>query len=496
MADPERVRELSEQLLAARRLIVASNRGPYEYARDEQGERTTKRGSGGLVTALAPVGQVAQLTWIAAAMTAEDRAIAAEGQAVPTGDAGLSVRFVAVPAKRFQQHYNIICNQHLWFLQHYMWNTPRSPNISRSVYDAWENGYVRVNEAFADAIAAEAAADPTPPYVMTQDYHLYLAPKLVRQRLPGAIIQHFIHIPWPDPRYWALLPRGMGATVFDHLAAADVIGLQTERDARNLLLGMETFLPRDADIDYRRSTVWFDGHLTLVRAYPISVDAPGLQAFAAGEEVRRYEDTLAPLFAEQTVVRVDRMEPSKNLLRGFRAFELLIQRYPDLRGRVGLLAFMVPSRTDVGTYQTYTDEAFELIDAINDEYGSETWQPITSFYENNYAQAVAAMRRYDVLLVNPVIDGMNLVAKEGPLVNCRDGVLVLSETAGAFEQLGEHALAVAPADIEGTVRALYQALTMPAEERAARATALRTEIEANDLHAWLARQFEDLLSLS
>lgn len=496
MAVDDRIRELSEQLLATRRLIVASNRGPYEYTRDEGGERTAKRGSGGLVTALAPVGQVAQLTWIAHAMTAEDRAIAAEGATVATGDAGLSVRFVAVPPKTFQQHYNLICNQHLWFLQHYMWNTPRSPNISRSVYDAWENGYVRVNTAFADAIAAEAANDATPPYVMTQDYHLYLAPKLVRERLPGAIIQHFVHIPWPDPRYWALLPRGMGAAVFDHLAAADVIGLQTARDARNLLLGMETFLPGEADIDYRRSTVWFNGHLTLVRAYPISVDAPGLRALAESDSVRNYEQALAPHFAEQTIVRVDRVEPSKNLLRGFRAFELLIQRYPDLRGRVGLLAFMVPSRTDVGTYQTYTDEVFELIEAINDEYGGDGWQPITSFYENNYAQAIAAMRRYDVLLVNPVIDGMNLVAKEGPLVNCRDGVLVLSETAGAFEQLGEYALAVAPADIEGTVRALFQALTMPGEERAARAAALRAEVEANDLHTWLAHQFEDLLTLT
>jgi trehalose 6-phosphate synthase len=249
-------------------------------------------------------------------------------------------------------------------------------------------------------------------------------------------------------------------------------------------------------VDYRGSTVWYDGRLTLVRAYPISVDAPGLSALAESDAVQQHATALAPLFAEKTIVRVDRVEPSKNLLRGFRAFELLIQRYPEYRERVALLAFMVPSRTDVGTYQTYADEAFELIDGINDEYGSETWRPITYFYENNYAQAVAAMRRYDVLLVNPVIDGMNLVAKEGPLVNRTDGVLILSETAGAFEQLGKHALAVAPADIEGTVRALRQALEMPAEERAERAVALRAEVEENDLHTWLARQFDDLIALA
>lgn len=492
---PDEIGALTGRLLAERRLIVASNRGPVEFDRADNGERTTKRGSGGLVTALAPVGRVAELTWIASALTAEDRRVAAEGAAVQVGDDGLRVRLVAVPAKAYQQHYNVVCNSHLWFLQHYMWNTPRSPNVSRSVYEAWDQGYVRVNTAFADAVAQTAANDTTPPYVMTQDYHLYLAPRMIRERVPGAIIQHFVHIPWPDPRYWALMPRGMISAIFDHITAADIIGLQTMQDARNFLLGAETFL-RGADIDYRRSTVWFDGHLTQVRAYPISVDAPGLLALAASEEVRGHEARLAPLFGEQTVVRVDRVEPSKNLLRGFRVFELLLQRHAEYRGRVNMLAFMVPSRTDIGTYQTYTDEAFELIDGINDEYGTESWQPITPFYENNYPQAIAAMKRYDVLMVNPVIDGMNLVAKEGPLVNENAGVLLLSETAGAFEQLGEFALPVAPADIEGTVRALRHALEMPREEREQRAEALRAAVEREDLNVWLARQFEDLLALA
>lgn len=492
---PDEIHELTERLLAERRLIVASNRGPVEFGRAEDGTRTTTRGSGGLVTALAPVGEVADLTWIAGAITAEDRRVAGEGGSVSAGGDKLRVRLVAVPPKVYQMHYNVICNSHLWFLQHYMWNTPRSPNISRSVYEAWENGYVRVNTAFADAVAAEAADHATPPYVMIQDYHLYLAPRLIRERLPGAIIQHFVHIPWPDPRYWALLPRGMTSAIFEHLFAADIIGLQTMQDARNLLLGAETFLS-GAEVDYRGSTVWFDGHLTQVRAYPISVDAPGLTAFADSDEVCDYEQRLAPLFEAQTVVRVDRVEPSKNLLRGFRSFELLIQRHPEYRGRLNLLAFMVPSRTDVGTYQTYTDEAFELIDGINDEYGTEGWQPITPFYENNYAQAIAAMKRYDVLMVNPVIDGMNLVAKEGPLVNRNAGVLLLSETAGAFDQLGAYALPVAPADIEGTVRALRQALEMPRAERAERAEALRAAVEREDLRGWLARQFEDLLALA
>jgi trehalose 6-phosphate synthase len=491
----EGLRDLASQMLAERRLLIASNRGPVEFAREDDGTLTPRRGSGGLVTALGAVSRFAELTWVASAMTDGDRDVARVKQAASAAGEGLRVRFVAIPPKTYQQYYNVICNSHLWFLQHYMWNTPRSPNISRSVYEAWEQGYVAANEAFADAVAAEAAEDRPAPYVMLQDYHLYLTPRMVRARIPGAIIQHFTHIPWPDPRYWALLPRFMREALFQSLCAADVVGLQTVRDTRNFLQCAETFLP-GADIDYRRSTVWFDGHLTLVRHYPIAVDAGGLQEFADGDEVRRYELELEPLFQLKTVVRVDRAEPSKNLLRGFRAFELLIQRHAELRGKVHLLAFIVPSRTDVGVYQTYTDEVFELVDAINDEYGAAGWRPITVFYENNYAQAIAAMRNSDVLMVNPVIDGMNLVAKEGPLVNRRDGVVLLSETAGAFEQLSEYVLPVAPADIEGMVRTLYQGLEMAPDERRHRAAALREAVTSDDIIAWLASQFRDLLALA
>lgn len=490
----EDLHELTTQLLAERRLLIASNRGPVEFSRAPDGSLGVRRGSGGLVTALSAVSRFAELTWVASAMTDGDREVAGRDGATPV-DAGLRVCFVSIPRKTYQRYYNVICNSHLWFLQHYMWNTPRSPNISRSVYDAWEHGYVVANQAFADTIAAVASDDHPAPYVMLQDYHLYLTPRYVRERVPGAIIQHFTHIPWPDPRYWALLPAFMRAMVFENLCAADVVGLQTLRDTRNFLQCAETFLP-GCEVDYRRSTVWYDGHLTLVRHYPIAVDAAGLLAFAGGDEVRRYERELAPLFQGQTVVRVDRAEPSKNLLRGFRAFELLIQRHAELRGRVNLLAFVVPSRTDVGVYQTYTDELFELVDAINDEYGAPGWKPITVFYENNYAQAIAAMRNSDVLMVNPVIDGMNLVAKEGPLVNQRDGVVLLSETAGAYEQLAAHVLPLAPADIEGMVRALHRALEMPADERRTRATALREAVAADDIIEWLARQFRDLLALA
>lgn len=220
-----------------------------------------------------------------------------------------------------------------------------------------------------------------------------------------------------------------------------------------------------------------------------------LQRVVTTPWVQGYEEKLRPLCGGKTIVRVDRVEPSKNIVRGFRAFDMLLQHYPDLLGKVNFLAFLVPSRTHIRQYQRYAQEVNEAIEAINTKYGTAEWQPIRVFYENNYAQALAGLRLYDVLLVNPVIDGMNLVAKEGPTVNTCDGVLVLSEATGAYEQLGEYALGVAPTDLVGTTEALYRALTLSAEERSQRAAALRKSIKEEDISLWLYRQLEDLNAL-
>ncbi|MCH7810592.1 MAG: trehalose-6-phosphate synthase, partial [Chloroflexi bacterium] len=404
------------------------------------------------------------------------------------------VRFVTVPQPVYQRHYYVICNPLLWFIQHYMWNTPRTPNIGRVVYEAWENGYVPTNQAIADAIVAEAEKEDEPPVVLLQDYHLYLAPKMVRERMPEATILHFTHIPWPGPRYWGMLPKFMRRGIHEHMAASDIVGLQTMSDVQNFLHSCDTML--DSEVDYHACTVDFEGHRTHVRAYPISVDAEGLLEFSKSAEVQQSIDKLRPLLGEKTVLRVDRSEPSKNIIRGLRAYELLLERYPEFRGSVNFLQLLVPSRSDLGVYQTYTDEIFELVDSINDHFGEMDWQPIRVLYEDDYTQAIAAMTLYDVLLVNPVIDGMNLVSKEGPLVNTNDGVLILSELAGAHEQLQEHVLAVSPTDLEGTVRALHRALTMPSDERHRRAEALRQIVIDEDIIRWLEHQLSDLTALS
>jgi trehalose 6-phosphate synthase len=352
-----------------------------------------------------------------------------------------------------------------------------------------------VNQAFARALAEEAQRDTRPPFFFIHDYHLYLAPGELRRLLPDAAILHFTHIPWPGPRYWGILPSFMRYEIHDKLCSANIVGLQTMRDVRNFLLCCESFL-EGATVDYRACTVLRDGRLTQVTNYPISMDACGLRQLAVSPEVERYERALTPLTRDITIVRVDRAEPSKNVIRGFRAYETLLDRYPDLRGRIAFLAFLVPSRTELPVYQTYTDELFEVATAINDRYGTDDWQPIRLFYEENYVQAVAAMRLYDILLVNPIVDGMNLVAKEGPLVNTRDGVLVLSEMAGAHEQLGHYALSVSPTDLEGTVRALHAAISMHPDERRRRAAALRRAVQEEDVTFWMERQFRDLMALS
>jgi trehalose 6-phosphate synthase len=492
-----RLEALCEEMLARRRLIIASNRGPLEYQLQPDGTTTPQRGGGGMVTALMAATRFVPATWISAAMTDGDRRAAdeADGTLLKVPDNEIYVRFVVVPRSVYQRHYYVFCNPLLWFLQHYMWNTPRTPNIGRAVYEAWETGYIAMNEAIAQAIIEEARDHAEPPYVLLQDYHLYLAAARVREQMPDATILHFTHIPWPGPRYWGVLPEFMRRTIHEHLCSVDIVGLQTTADVRNFLHCCESML-HGAVIDFQERNVTYRGHTTHIRHYPISIDAAGLLEFAASTEVQDYQDQLRPLFDRQTIVRVDRSEPSKNIVRGLRAWELLLDRHPEFRGKVNLLQFLVPSRSELGVYQTYTDEVFELVDSINDQYGDVDWQPIHVFYENNYAQAIAGMSMYDLLLVNPLIDGMNLVSKEGPVVNKGDGVLVLSELAGSSEQLSDYAITICPTDLEGTVRALREGLALPADERRRRAAALRRLIQEEDITFWLDRQLRDLLAAS
>ena len=493
-----RLRDLCTDVLADKSLILASNRGPVEHQVSGEGRTEARRGSGGVVTALNSLAQMLEFTWVASAIGEGDRK-ASENSAggrlkSPLPGHQIYTRFVVTPRRVYHKYYNIFCNPLLWFLQHYMWNSPYNPNLDANVHDAWKEGYVEVNRAFAAAVVEEAQQNSGTPVIMIHDYHLYLAPDFIRETLPDAIIHHFTHIPWPTPRYWQLLPSFMLQRICKSLCASDIVGFQTTHDVRNFLDSCEEFLP-ECQIDYVNRVVDLDGRRTLVRAYPISIDADEIRRIANSPRALDYEQKLKPMCNEHTIVRVDRAEPSKNVVRGFKAFGLLLSRYPEFQGRVNFLAFLVPSRTHIRQYQRYMDEIQQVIKEINTTYETDSWTPITTFMENNYTQAIAGMKLYDVMLVNAVIDGMNLVAKEGPIVNGREGVLILSETTGAYKQLHEGALSVSPSDIEGTMQAMHQALTMSTEERGQRSLALSKIIEEEDINNWLCTQLQDIGNL-
>lgn len=490
-----RLVEVCRELLQDRHLIVAGNRGPVEYVLSPSGEPVPQRGHGGLVTALGGVSQFCNVTWVASAMGEADRRAAhSAGDGLlhanlPGQNIGL--RFVICPRNTYHKYYNVFSNPLLWFLQHYMWNSPYTPNIDASTQDAWDNGYVAVNQAFADGVVAEMRRPGTAPVAMIHDYQLYLVGRMVREAVPWALLSHFVHVPWPSSGSWRLLPSSLRRQILDGLLANDLVGFQTVQSARDFLYSVEAFLP-EARLDLGGWKVSYREHSTRVGVYPTSVDVTALRRAASSPRVQEYQARIAAMRSEQTIVRVDRVDPSRNIVRGFRAFEIMLERHPELARRVTFLAFLTPSRTRVREYQRYGEEVTAVVNAINSRHGDDGWQPIKIFLENNYLQALAALRLYDVLLVNSVADGMNLVAKEGPMVNTRDGVLVLSEGTGAFDQLRSACLEVAPTDLEGTAQALYVALSMDASERQSRTARLRELLDQTDVTDWLYAQFMDL----
>lgn len=487
--------ELCSTLLSEHPLILASNRGPIEHHVNADSTYDVRRGSGGVVTALNSLSSMLDFTWVASAMSDGDRKIASDnvGRKIPSRVRGqkMGVRYVSSPRGVYHKHYNVFCNPLLWFLQHYMWNSPYNPNVDSKIHDAWKTGYIPVNEEFGRVIAEEGRKNTGVPIVMIHDYHLYLTPGFVRERLPNAVIQHFIHIPWPNPRYWKLIPDYMRVQICESLTASDYVGFQSKEDVRNFLDSCEEFLPK-ARIDHNQRCVQINGRLSKIRDYPISVNVDEIVSISNSVRAMDYEGNLRKEIIGKAIVRVDRAEPSKNIVRGFNSFALLLTRYPELRKQVTFMAFLVPSRTHIRQYRRYLEEIQTVVSNINSSFGDENWKPIKCYIENNYTQAIAAMKLYDVLLVNSVIDGMNLVAKEGPLVNTKNGVLILSDTTGSHHELKEGALSVSPADIEGTMYAMYKALTMKDDERLRRSEQLTNKIRKKDIVNWLMSQFEDI----
>jgi trehalose 6-phosphate synthase len=475
-----------------RSLIIVSNRGPAQFERDEQGNRIVSRGGGGLVTALSGLVSHRDALWIASTMTDEDVAVSNEADGpVDIEIEGVDYRLCLVESDpdAFDRFYNVIANPIIWFLQHYLWDLSNAPDIREEELDAWEFGYKAVNEDIAREVVRQIR-DEREPLVMLHDYHLYTAPALIRSERPDAFLHHFVHIPWSQPDSWRVLPAGWREEIFRGMLANDIIGFHTSAYCRNFLRCCQELL--ELDVNYRELSVAHPGGETWVRAYPLAVDAERLLRAAKSDEVAEAERDVLERRREHLIIRVDRADLSKNVLRGFTAFDTFLAQHPEFREKVTFIAHLQPSRQDVAEYQEYLERIEALVAIVNHRHGTTDWMPIDLRIYEDFPGAVARYKHCDLLMVNSIFDGMNLVAKEAPIVNERDGVLMLSENTGSHEELADCALSVNPFDIQEQADTIYRALTMDPEERRLRAERLREVVLARDPGDWVDEQLADI----
>ncbi|MEU0205086.1 trehalose-6-phosphate synthase [Streptomyces canus] len=454
----------------AAQVLVASNRGPVSYEVQEDGSLSPKRGGGGLVSGLSAIGPEAGALWVCSALSDGDREAVRQG----VGEDG--VRMLAIPADVHADAYNGIANSVLWFVHHLLYQTPLEPAFDAEFRRQWAS-YETYNRAFAEALAEEAGEGAA---VLVQDYHLCLVPGMLRELRPDLRISHFSHTPWAPMDYFRMLPDDIAGQVLRGMLGADRLGFLTRRWA---------------DAFTACATEFADGlGETRIGVHGLGADADFLRARSHEADV---EERIVALREEigagrRTIVRVDRTELSKNIVRGLLSYRRLLESRPEWRERVVHVAFAYPSRQDLAVYRDYTAEVQRVADEINSQYGKPGWTPVVLHVKDDFARSLAAYRLADVALVNPIRDGMNLVAKEVPLVSDEGCALVLSREAGAYEELGDDAIVVNPYDVEQTAAALHEALTMPADERAERAKRLAAAATALPPAQWFLDQLNAL----
>jgi trehalose 6-phosphate synthase len=449
-----------------RPLVVVSNRGPVTFRLGDGGGLVAKRGAGGLVSGIGPLLVDTDATWIAAAMSDGDR-IAAE-QGVVEAE-GFRVRTLALDPEQYRMAYDVVSNATLWFVHHHLYELARRPRFDTRWREAWD-AYRAINEAFARVIVDEAPPDAT---VLVQDYHLALVGRTVHAERPDVRTAHFSHTPFAVPDLFAVLPDDVAHEYLEGMAAFDACGFHTTRWA-------EAFAGCCAQHAIEAPTTFVS---------PLATDEADIRGVAASAACQEAGRTLRDAIGDrQLIARVDRIELSKNLLRGFLAYEDLLERWPEWRERVVFGAFVYASREGLAEYLAYRQEVETLVTRINARWRTDTWTPILLDTGDDFPASVAALRLYDVLLVNPIRDGLNLVATEGCLVNENDGVLLLSPEAGAFERLGEAVVRVNPFDVASTAAALHEALSMAPADRATHARRLRSLAEARSPGDWLREQ--------
>jgi trehalose 6-phosphate synthase len=471
-------------------LLVASNRGPLSFTETAGGGLRAHRGGGGLVSGLMSMEGGTTTVWVCAALSEGDRAAArrAKGGRLDldghdTG--GTAVRMLDIDPATFHRAYNEIANSTLWFVHHLLYAIPTAPVFDAAFRREWAS-YVAYNQAFAEALAEDAAPGAK---VLVQDYHLMLAPRLLRDLRPDLRIGHFTHTPWAPPDYFRVLPTEVARDTLLGLLGSDHAGFHSTRWARAFAECCVDVLGATCHDEDGALAVTHEGRRTDLGIHPLGVDVEGLRARAAEDDVRaRYATTMEAIGNRQAIVRVDRTELSKNIGRGLLAYAELLRRYPQWRGRVVHLASAYPSRHDLPEYREYTAQVQRLAVEIEDEFGTEDWRPVILHVTDDYARSLALYQAGDVLLCNPVRDGMNLVAKEVPVLSERGCTIVLSTEAGAADELGADALLVNPFDVSATADALHEALLMDVADRRARTQRMVLAAGAQPPAKWLADQ--------
>ena len=476
----------------SRSLLVAANRGPVSISAGAAGREEVRRGGGGLVSgmvsALSEVGGL----WVCAALNDRERAAARRAPDGHLGEAGydtggLDVRMLPLDPSTFARAYNGIANSTIWFIQHLLYDSANTPVFDAGWRRLWA-AYERYNRTFADALAAEAAPGAK---VMVQDYHLNLVPRQLREQRDDLHIAHFTHTPWAPPEQFGMLPTAVAREILTGLLGADHVGFHSRRWSEAFLRCCDRFL--DADVDLAAGTVRWQGRTVRTGVHPLGTAADEIRAKAHDEDAEAGLAHLREVIGDRKVIsRVDRTELSKNIVRGLLAYRELLRLRPEWHGRIVHIAYAYPSRTDIPEYREYTAAVQRAGREIEQEFGTDDWDPVLLEVANDYPGSLAALRLADVLLVNPVRDGMNLVAEEGVVLSEHDCAVVLSREAGIADQYGQDALLVNPYDVTETAEALHAALSMPAAERQERWKRLLSAATALPPADWFRQQLDAL----
>jgi trehalose 6-phosphate synthase len=471
-------------------IIIIAHRGPHDFVW-EGGRWIAKRAVSGIISMIEPLARQPNVAWFCC--VSEPPESEAERDALYTTakdqtDPDLNVVPVPLPADVYRDYYGTISNEVLWMLQHHLVGQFGYSSLDEHRHQAWQH-YLEASRRVVDAVVATGI--PVRAFLL-QDYHLYPLAGMLRERFPDVPSLHFIHIPFPGPAILKLLPRAWREVILRGLLGADVVGLQTPEDVRAFLASCEELL--GLSVDYPDSIVALEsGRRIRVKSFPGSINPDAVRSYQQSLEVASARQRLTSEFKERTIVRVDRLDPSKNQILGFTAFGRLLERNPDWIGRVRFLAVLIPSRTDITIYREYRDAVYGEIEKVNARFRDACgYDPVTVLYTNERAIALAALECSDVVLANSRQDGMNLIVKDWAIVTRRPGVLVLSETAGAAAESAGRDLLVCPFDIEGTAEALGQALAMPDDQRQASVDAFRRSVEQWTAKDWLNALLKEL----